>query len=342
MDIERAMKNDYSQDARKRNLQLEAKAHIVVQKWIDSGGLKGGLAVKAEGICEIHRRFCELLPEDLLWVEDPASKERLRVGPGELRKRDVQVGTHVAVSPGALPRFLERFAQVYGNIGKTESIISTAAAHHRLLWIHPFMDVNGRVARLMSHAMMLDLLDTGAVGSVARGLARHVSEYKTLLAACDMTRRSDLDRRGTLREEALAEFTRFFLTVCIDQIDFMESLVQPDRLRARILLRRELFLPIPGGRKRKSGWGNCPPSRPGFSKRSSIAATCPVATPAQSSAPVNDRRAALSRPSSKSRCSYPTAPVRRSALPSRPLRRRVGCGVVSGEESVVAGYNRIS
>src|SRR2546422_483211 len=85
VDIERAMKNDYSQDARKRNLQLEAKAHIVVQKWIDSGGLKGGLAVKAEGICEIHRRFCELLPEDLLWVEDPASKERLRVGPGELR-----------------------------------------------------------------------------------------------------------------------------------------------------------------------------------------------------------------------------------------------------------------
>src|SRR5712664_3784608 len=53
VDIERALKNDYSQDARKRDLQLEAKAHIVVQKWIDGGGLKGGLAIKAEGICEI-------------------------------------------------------------------------------------------------------------------------------------------------------------------------------------------------------------------------------------------------------------------------------------------------
>jgi Fic family protein len=236
VDIERAIKNDYSQDARQRDLQLEAKAHIAVQRWIDGGALKGGLAIKAEGIREIHRRFCELLPEDLLWVEDPATKGKLRLAPGELRGRDVQVGNHVAISPGAIPRFMERFEQVYGNIGKTESIISTAAIHHRLLWIHPFMDGNGRVARLMSHAMMLDLLDTGAVWSVARGLARNVQEHKRLLANCDQPRRNDLDGRGALSEEALVEFTRFFLTVCIDQVNFMESLIQPDRLRARILL----------------------------------------------------------------------------------------------------------
>jgi Fic family protein len=236
VDIERTLKNNYSQDARKRDLQLEAKAHIAVQKWIDGGGLKGRLAVKAQGIREIHRRFCQSLPEDLLWVEDPATKERVRLVPGEFRKRDVQVGNHVAVSPGALPRFLERFAQVYENVGKTESIISTAAAHHRLLWIHPFMDGNGRVARLMSHAIMLDTLDTGAVCPVARGLARNVDEYKKLLGNCDLPRRNDLDGRGTLSEEELAKFTRFFLTVCIDQVDFMESLVQPDRLRTRILL----------------------------------------------------------------------------------------------------------
>src|ERR1700694_4342069 len=69
VDIERALDNDYSQDTHKRNLQFEAKAHIAVQQWIDGGGLKGGRALQAQGICEIHRRFCELLPEDLLWVE---------------------------------------------------------------------------------------------------------------------------------------------------------------------------------------------------------------------------------------------------------------------------------
>ena len=236
LDIERALRNDLSRDVRERDLQLEAKAHIAVQQWIDGGGLAPGLSAKVDGIREIHRRFCDLLPDDLLWVENPATKERTRVVPGELRTSDVKVGNHVAVSPGALPRFLERFEQVYGNIGKTESILSTAAAHHRLLWIHPFLDGNGRVARLMSHAMLLDTLDTGAVWSVARGMARNVESYKGRLANCDLTRRNDLDGRGKLSEEALAAFTRFFLTICIDQVDFMESLMQPDRLRTRILL----------------------------------------------------------------------------------------------------------
>ena len=51
VDIERALKNDYSHEAGKRNLQLEAKAHITVQKWIDEGGLDGR-AVTPEGLCE--------------------------------------------------------------------------------------------------------------------------------------------------------------------------------------------------------------------------------------------------------------------------------------------------
>ena len=236
VDIERALRNEYSTDARKRDLQLEARAHIAVQQWIDAGGLADRRALTAEGLRETHRRFCELLPEDLLWVDDPATKERARLIPGELRQRDVQVGRLVAISPGALPRFMKRFDDVYSKVGRTESIISTPAAHHRFLWMHPFLDGNGRVARLMSHAILLDALETGAVWSVARGLARNVQEYKRHLAHCDATRRNDLDGRGTLSEEALAAFTQFFLTVCIDQVTFMEGLMQPDRLRARILL----------------------------------------------------------------------------------------------------------
>ena len=235
VDIERALKNDYSKDPRKRDLQLEAKAHVTVQRWIDGGGLKGR-AVTSEGIREIHSRFCEQLPEDLLWVEDPDTKVRVQVVPGELRRRDVKVGNHIPVSPGALPRFLERFEEVYGHLSRTDSILGAATAHHRLLWIHPFLDGNGRVARLMSHAMLLETLDTGAVWSVSRGLARSVEAYKKRLADCDGSRRNDLDGRGNLSEEALGEFARFFLSVCIDQATFMESLVQPDRLRARITL----------------------------------------------------------------------------------------------------------
>ncbi len=187
VDIERALKGDYSNDPKKRDLQLEAKAHIEVQQWIDEEGL-AGRATTAAGLKEIHRRFCELLPDDLLWVEHPDTGERVRVVPGEFRERDVKVGAHIPISPGAVPRFMERFEVAYSKLGKTDSILAAATAHHRLAWIHPFIDGNGRVARLMSYAMLLKTLDTGGIWSVARGLARNVEEYKSLLAACDMVK----------------------------------------------------------------------------------------------------------------------------------------------------------
>ncbi|MGQ0751388.1 MAG: Fic family protein [Betaproteobacteria bacterium] len=235
IDIERALRGDYSKDERRRNLQFEAKAHIAVQQWIDEGGVKGREFTQVAA-CEIHRRFCERLPDELLWVEDNETRKKIRLVPGGLRDRDVQVGGHVPVSPGAVPRFMRRYEEVFERIGKAEAILATASMHHRLLWIHPFLDGNGRVARLMSHAQLLSLLDTGGVWSVARGLARSVTKYKELLANCDLRRRNDLDGRGNLSEEALADYTRYFLEICMDQVSFMEDLMQPDSLRARLLV----------------------------------------------------------------------------------------------------------
>ncbi len=235
IDIERALDDDYSTDPEKRDLQLEAKAHITVQRWIDEGGLDGG-PTSPETLREIHRRFCELLPPDLLFVEMPSTGEKIPVVPGELRTRDVEVGRHVAISPGALPRFLDRLHGAYRHAGRIEAILAAACAHHRLLWVHPFLDGNGRVARLMSYAMLRDALDTKGLWSVARGLARAEAEYKRHLAACDHPRRGDRDGRGTLSEGALADFAEFFLKSCIDQVTFMEGLMQPDRLRDRILI----------------------------------------------------------------------------------------------------------
>ena len=233
VDIERALNEDFSTDMRKRDLQLEARAHITVQQWIDTDAL-AGKETSTDGILEIHRRFCELLPQSLLWVKNPDTEERLKVIPGALRQRDVKVGNLVPISPGALPRFLARFENGFQNLGKVDSIIASATAHHRLLWMHPFLDGNGRVARLMSYAMVRAALDTGGIWSIARGLARNETAYKAHLAACDQPRRNDLDGRGNLSEEALAEFATFFLEMCLDQVAFMEQLLQPTRLRDRI------------------------------------------------------------------------------------------------------------
>jgi Fic family protein len=235
VDIERALRSDYSSEPQKRDLQLEAHAHVAVQQWIDGGAL-AGRSVTPDAIHEIHLRLYELLPLEMLWVTDPETGERAQVKPGELRRRDVKVGNHVAISPGAVPRFLDHLERAYGRLGKADAILAAAAAHHRLLWIHPFLDGNGRVARLMTHAMLLESLDTGGIWSAARGFARNQASYKDHLAKCDLPRRNDLDGRGALSEEELAGFTRFFLEVCIDQVAFMEGLVQPDRLRVRILM----------------------------------------------------------------------------------------------------------
>lgn len=104
VDIERALKEDFSDDPRQRDLQEEATAHIAVQRWIDEGRL-AGRAFTVEGVLDAHRRFCELLPKEFRFVTDPATGERVEEVPGELRHRDVRVGEHVPISPGAVPRF---------------------------------------------------------------------------------------------------------------------------------------------------------------------------------------------------------------------------------------------
>ena len=235
VDIERALNNEFSADPEQRDLQLEAKAHIEVQTWIDHGGLVGRATTEAS-ILELHRRFCENLPDALLWATNPDTDERVRVEPGAYRRAHVQVGRHIAVSPGALPRFMQRFEAAFTNLGRVDALIAAATAHHRLLWIHPFVDGNGRVVRLMSYAMLKDALQTGGIWSVARGLARSEADYKSHLQACDGARRGDRDGRGSLSEDALARFSIFFLETCLDQISFMEGLVEPSRLRDRIHL----------------------------------------------------------------------------------------------------------
>lgn len=235
IDIERALQGDYSQDVKKRELQQEAKSHIDVQTWIDQGGLEGKLFLP-ESISQIHERFYKHLPETMNSVSDPVSNQLIKIKPGQLRQHDVKVGQHIAISAGAVPRFLNRFFDIYGHLGKMECLLASAAIHHRLLWIHPFLDGNGRVARLYSHAIFHQILGTESLWSVARGLARNVGAYKAHLLSCDQARRNDLDGRGQLSLEALVDFTHFYLTLCIDQINFMESLMEPNRLYARIML----------------------------------------------------------------------------------------------------------
>jgi len=184
----------------------------------------------------VHHEFCARLPASLLVIENPATREQLQVVPGEFRERDVVVGRHVPPSAANLLAFLVRFEQVYAApaLTKPRKTIAVAAAHHRFLWIHPFLDGNGRVARLMSHTMLLELGVGSSLWSVSRGLARRAAEYKRLLMAADEPRRGDLDGRGALSQATLIEFCRFFLDCCIDQVRYMREMLEPAELQRRM------------------------------------------------------------------------------------------------------------
>jgi Fic family protein len=193
-------------------------------------------ALSVDGIRWIHREFCSRLPESLLLVEDPVTGTTIRMAPGELRTRHVEVGRHTAPELDQVPALLGRFVQAYSTpmLSKTQRILAVGASHHRLAWIHPFMDGNGRVTRLPSHALLRELGIGSELWSVSRGLAREVARYKELLQAADESRRGDRDGRGVLTEAGLAGFCRFFLGVCVDQVEFMKSLLDPPELLNRV------------------------------------------------------------------------------------------------------------
>lgn len=243
-DIERAMSDDFSNHPVKRANQHLSRAHIEVEKLMQER-LEGDSVPpihSTEFICWLHREFYSRLPDDLHFSEDKDGK-KYRIEPGALRSYEVKVGAHQPPHYKALPRLMERFESFYGDrpILATDQLVALAAAHHRLAWIHPFGDGNGRVTRLYSHACLVRCKADGlGLWTLSRGLARHRKEYYEQLRQADATRRNDLDGRGNLSDRGLAGFCQFMLRTMLDQIDFMAGLLQLQNLGTR--MERYLYL----------------------------------------------------------------------------------------------------
>jgi Fic family protein len=244
-DIERALAGELDNDADRRNLQLEATAHVRVQAEIDRLGAIDELPEPAspDFIRWLHREFYRDAPHDMLHIT--GAGRDFTMTPGAWRSgahQDVAVGRHVPPSSARIDSFMEHFARRYNfaALGTAGRIIAMAAAHHRLNYIHPFPDGNGRVSRLMTHAMAWKAgIASHGLWSVSRGLARGLqsrTEYKQMMDHADMPRQDDLDGRGNLSERALIEFVAWFLRVAIDQVTFMANLFDLNTLSGRLQL----------------------------------------------------------------------------------------------------------
>lgn len=238
-DIVRAMRQDYDDEPAKRNLQLESVAHIRCQQLMearlrDESDL---LVTSGNFLTFLHSEFYHRIPEDFLVVTDPETGKKSCVVPGKFREKEVVIGRRVPPCHNELPTLVDRFAEVYrpDRHHGAKKLLAAAAAHHRLMWIHPFLDGNGRVARLFTEAYLLKISIEGfGLWSISRGLARKSTAYKSALSLADEARRNNLDGRGTLTNKGLTDFCRFFLEACLDQVDYMGSLLQLDGLIDRI------------------------------------------------------------------------------------------------------------
>ena len=242
LDIERALNNDFSKDKINRDLQKEALAHINLHKYITekyASGVEIRNPASGEFLKEIHKKFYDHLPEEFKFAKSKDNK-KLKVTPGEFRKAEVEVVKHIAPFSASIDLFAHRFQNFYNptnanNKSKIKRIISIAASHHRLAWIHPFLDGNGRVVRLFSDAcFMYEGLDAFGLWSISRGLARSNNNYKSHLANADQIKLNNYDGRGNLSNKYLIEFCGYFLKVAIDQITFMTKVIDAETMANRL------------------------------------------------------------------------------------------------------------
>lgn len=236
--IEKALRKDYSHEPAKRALQLESLAHIEVQKIIEQrlDNTPEINICSPDFLCWIHEEFYKRMPPEFCEVQDEKGNKR-KFDPGKFRDALVEVGAHIPPDNNSLPDFLKRFSDFYNpsRLREIDRIVAIAASHHRLAWIHPFFDGNGRVTRLFTHAFLIRAkIDGHRLWTVTRGLARRKDEYMANLVTADQPRRGDLDGRGNLSDRGLYSFCEFFLTTALDQISFMTELLELDKLQDRI------------------------------------------------------------------------------------------------------------
>jgi Fic family protein len=230
-DIERGLRKQFDADAKQARKQRLAVAHIEAQTALEGSLPDDRAALYApELVRRIHAELYERLP-----VADRVNDDGVTVFPGQWRTSMVTAGLHLAPKPGDIPRLLAEWERAYAGLpGLEHAIVGACCSHQRLLWIHPFLDGNGRTARLHTHLALTALQLTHGIWSPLRGMARDQEGYYARLNNADLPRRNDLDGRGPLSREELIAFAAWMLDVCIDQARFMRDLLGLESFKDRL------------------------------------------------------------------------------------------------------------
>jgi len=228
-DIKRALRKKWSGNDQKRYAQELCSAHAVVEEKMMSKVAQTGKSIfNPEFLRWIHRYFYMQLPEPHRFTHHGPDFTDIPVNPGNWRELEVSVrsGDQLGPKGGDVPHFMNIFTERYNpeNFHGDERLLVIASGHHRLAWLHPFRDGNGRVIRLFTSACLASIgVNAYGLWSLSRGLSRNNNGYMIHLEAAD-----------TFKDEDHADFMEFFLETCLDQIGFMEKLLDVERMGLRI------------------------------------------------------------------------------------------------------------
>ena len=206
------MNKDFSTDPKKKDLQILSIVHIEVQKSIEIFINEYPKPYSREIILRIHEEFYSKNGmEPFLDISHDGIHEKLIPG----KTRTLYNGSC--------------------NSSKSIQLLHALCSHHRLVWIHPFLDGNGRVSRLFLDSLFLQIgIEGYGLWNISRGLARKAEEYKKYLKLADMVVQGATDGRGPLSNRGLNEFLNFMLDIALDQIQYMNKYLKLDSLASNI------------------------------------------------------------------------------------------------------------
>jgi len=150
---------------------------------------------------------------------------------GELRKTNVKINkaNHIPPDFNIVPDYYEELLEFINKPHTSQyQLLMIAIFHHRMSWIHPFDNGNGRIVRLLTYAMLIKTgfkVKKGRIINPSSVFYGNREKYYEMLSIADK-----------LDDNSLLEWSEYFLSGLRNEIKKIDSLLEYEYVKNRILL----------------------------------------------------------------------------------------------------------
>lgn len=249
--IYQAMHGHFSDNQKIKNLQFLSVASLHVQDYLIKNIYFYENPYSQDLITNIHERFYfDHNMDNFLRISNKGNSFVMQ--PGILREMNVISRKHEAPNFSLLNTLLHHFETSYEkslHVDKVAKIIYALCSYHRLVWIHPFLFANERIARFHLD-FLFNFFGVSGYGlwGMSRGMKKNRLNYKNALLDADEESKSI--NEGQLSNEGLKKYLHFMLDIANAQIEFSLKNFEkiPQRLQNYVKLSQSGFFdeePLP-------------------------------------------------------------------------------------------------